>query len=515
MEGDGVTDSDFLDDPANIIPGAPGALRLDDREKLFQESVERDFYWWRPEPRPGQNAAPWISDLAQHRWYRRPFTPDEELAAVRWLQADRLAYDKLPLTHSVGTRLTALERKVLQVAYDKLLAGFHGKILQVANGHMPKRWRQRLPLRDKHTNNLFFEDLVAAGVAAMWKAALKFDLGADNRFWTGVRAPVLGAISDEGRIWRRHGSGEGRLDRWLYTHPSASPEQVLRAQARLVKRPVFHSLQEAAEGIKLFWAWSSEFDYSTEADEKFAAGDISCFAGMYSCFNRFTLSAQLRIHERFSDLIDRFTGGLDFGPGVGSASRPKAPRDLLDYTETAVVQFKNGKRQVTRQRARWPANPVLVTPALRAKAKKDLEFAGHRWQRRTRRGPLPAPTYPRWSTKFGLGRPEHENKQIVPAYIPGRNKFEWFVRYRSAEGDVLSLLESPSWHCLKPKPCEFCETARGNSRTHDVALQSIPSGRALDRGCTIVELRSQDRRTEPRMAETQLETQRRRTAERK
>jgi hypothetical protein len=80
----------------------------------------------------------------------------------------------------------------------------------------------------------------------MWKATLKFDLAPGYRFWTGVRKPVLGAISDEARLWRRGGSGESRLDRWLYTHPTASPEQVLRAQERFYKRPVFHSLQEAA-----------------------------------------------------------------------------------------------------------------------------------------------------------------------------------------------------------------------------------------------------------------------------
>jgi hypothetical protein len=375
------------------------------------------------------------------------------------------------------------------------LAGFQRKILQIANGHMPKRWRRRMAFRDKHVNNLFFEDLVAAGAAAMWKAAkhvnnlffedlvaagaaamwkaaLKFDLESGYRFWTAVRAPVLGAISDEARIWRRNGSGERRIDRWLYTHPDASPEQVLQAQGRLVKRPVFHSLREAAAGIKLFWAWGGEFDYSTETDETFDAGDIS-FAVMYSLFDRFNLSAQLRIHERFGDLVDRLSGGLDTGPDVGNASRPKKPRESLDCTETAFVQFKNGKRQVTRQKAASYCYGIVVTSELRAGAIENLEFAKRRWEWRIKRAPLPAQTYPRWSTKFGAGRAEHENRQIVPAYIPGRNKFEWKVEYRSAEGAVLSVLESPSWHCLKPKPCEFCEEARNRSRANNVPRLSV------------------------------------------
>jgi hypothetical protein len=48
VEGDGVTDPDFLDDPAGIIPGIPGSIRLDNREQLFQESVRAGFSWWRP-----------------------------------------------------------------------------------------------------------------------------------------------------------------------------------------------------------------------------------------------------------------------------------------------------------------------------------------------------------------------------------------------------------------------------------------------------------------------------------
>src|SRR5262249_28893124 len=160
----------------------------------------------------------------------------------------------------------------------------------------------------------------------------KFDLGAGYRFWTVARMPVLGAISDEGRTWRRHGSGESRIDRWLYSHPDVSPEQVLRVQQRLVKVPVFYLLQEAAAGIKQFWAWGSEFDYSIETDETFepAAGH---FAGMYSCFDRFSLSPQLRFHEPFSLLVDRLTGGLDTGPDVGNATRKQEPQDLFDYTE--------------------------------------------------------------------------------------------------------------------------------------------------------------------------------------
>ena len=58
------------------------------------------------------------------------------------------------------------------------------KIMEAKPGQvMPRYWRpRRLALRDKHTHTLFYEDLVAAGVAAMWKAALKFEWESGYRF---------------------------------------------------------------------------------------------------------------------------------------------------------------------------------------------------------------------------------------------------------------------------------------------------------------------------------------------
>jgi hypothetical protein len=223
----------------------------------------------------------------------------------------------------------------------------------------------------------------------MWMAALKFDLAAGYRFWTAARLPIIGAIRDEARLWRRGGSGEGRLDRWLYTHPTASPEQVLRAQQRLVKRPVFHSLQEAAEGIKQFWSWGGdpEFVYDEETTEA-AAGS---FRSMYDCFDPYQLSysysdsdgmaapaesrlSYLNIHKRLSLVVDRLSGGLDTGPDVG-----------------------------------------------------------------------------------------------------------------------------------KPTPCEFCESARGRSHSHNVALPSLSPRRVVGRRPAAVDIRPQNPRTKPRAAETGIQ----------
>jgi hypothetical protein len=238
---------------------------------------------------------------------------------------------------------------------------------------------------------------------------------------------------------------------------------------------------------------------------------------MYSCFNRYTLSPQLEIHEGLSLVVDRLSGGLDTGGDVGDVSRPKSPRDLLDYTETALIRFKNGKRQVTRQKAR-PGYRIPVSAELQAQAQQDLEFAEQRWQRRMRRGPKPAKQYSRWSTIGETGRAEHENKQIIPTYVP-ITRFTWEVRYRGAEGDILSELESPSWHCLAREPCEHCKQARGRTRpqdamlaagghlsqSHNVALPSLSPRRAVGRRSAAVDIRPQNSQTKPRTAETRLE----------
>ena len=62
MDGDGFTDPEFLDSPGNI----PGAIRLDDRERLAQENIREGFSWWRPKARP-RLGEPSINDLVAHR----------------------------------------------------------------------------------------------------------------------------------------------------------------------------------------------------------------------------------------------------------------------------------------------------------------------------------------------------------------------------------------------------------------------------------------------------------------
>jgi DNA-directed RNA polymerase specialized sigma24 family protein len=303
---------------------------------------------------------PCISDLAEHRWRLPLLTAAEEIELVR--------------------RVRAGDRR----AFNRLLANVHGLVLKTADRHMPRYWRwRRLPRKCRHTNNLFFEDLVAEGCFAVWQAVPGFDLDGGYRFWTYARQRVSGAISDAARKWRRGGSGDGRLDRWLYSHPHASPEEVLSAQQKLLKRPIYRSLRAAGDAIKLFWAWRSnpEQDYSTTteagaADDIEGSGSLASpgsnkyvlarqVARLYDCFNKYKLSLQLRHHNRFSRLVDELAGEkgevLDRRPA--KARRPKAPQDLRDFSETATIRFKDGsKRKVIRQEAASPVRHIPVEP---------------------------------------------------------------------------------------------------------------------------------------------------------
>jgi Sigma-70 region 2 len=421
-------------------------------------SLWMDPRWWRPKPLPRANG-PAINDLVAHRWRSPLLTREQEADIVRRVREP--------------------------MAFDKLLAGFHRKILQIAGGHMPKHWRRRLAFRDKHMNNLLFEDLVAAGVMGLWQAVPGFDAALGFAFWTKARLRVLGAISDEARRWRRHSQGETRIERWLYAHPGATPEQVLlrQKQSELTgeRGIICHSLREAAQWIEQFWAWKP-----TKVDEP--AG-TSSFQIMYSCFDQYTLAPQLEYHELLSRLVDDLAGAVfDAGPDVGNASHPKTPLDLRDFTETAFLRFKNGRRQVARQKAASYCYGIVVNPELEARALANLEFAKKRWESRVKLTSWPAKTHKRWSIKWlnggclgqgSLGGPEHENKHIISTYRQGNNRFRWVVESRSISsivtGELLSVLESPSWHCLRPKPCEFCEAARNRSRSHNVTPQSILS----------------------------------------
>jgi len=307
---------------------------------------------------------PCINDLAVHRWRDPLPSAAEEAAIIRRMQSGDISG---PLQRSAD--------------FAKILAACHGHILKIADRYIPRYRRWGVRQKHKHTDHLFFEDLVAEGCRFLWRAALRFDPNNGYRFWTFARPSVAGAIADAARKWRRSGASESRIDRWLYNHPNATPEQVLAAQDKLVGRDkIFHSLQEAAEGIKQFWAWrSTSQDHS---NNYLLAGHV---ARLFDCFNKYKLSPQLRLHdEDVSSVVDglaKYSGGaLARHSGV---KRKKTPQDLRDFSETALVQFRDGsKRQIARQKAASPVRHIGVTPELNAQYVAMIEQISERKRRR-------------------------------------------------------------------------------------------------------------------------------------
>ena len=152
-------------------------------------------------------------------------------------------------------------------AFNRLLAAHHRTVLKPAGKFIPKGTAQPRPNKSKHTNNLLFEDLTSVGCSALWRSALRFDPETGNRFNTLARHKIAGAISDEAIYQRSRGYTSGdtvrrylkdkvsaqsvtRLDRWIFSHLGSPPEALLEAQATLVKKPVYHSLEEAEAALK-------------------------------------------------------------------------------------------------------------------------------------------------------------------------------------------------------------------------------------------------------------------------
>ena len=140
-----------------------------------------------------------------------------------------------------GPKLLAKDERLLialaQSGHDaagwRLHQAFHGKILSLAGRHVPKGssyFKKRPGYKNAtlHTSELF-EDLVAAGHLALWEAIKGFNPYGEYRLWTFAAKSVSGAIRDASYAFRRHVAGVSRVDRWLFGHWNAGPEDLLAA----------------------------------------------------------------------------------------------------------------------------------------------------------------------------------------------------------------------------------------------------------------------------------------------
>ena len=170
---------------------------------------------------------PSINDLATWRWQKRTLDAESERKLIRRIQEGDAR------------------------AFHELLAAHHHSIRPIVSDYTPKGWWS--PRQEhKHTNHQLSEDLMAVGCFGLWKAALEFDFNAGCRFWTFAKHKIKGLIANEAHYQRRRGmGGGGRLDRRVFNNLGSPPEKLLETQKLGLKKPVFHSLQEAAEALRV------------------------------------------------------------------------------------------------------------------------------------------------------------------------------------------------------------------------------------------------------------------------
>jgi DNA-directed RNA polymerase specialized sigma subunit len=321
-------------------------------------------------------------------------------------------------------------------AFRQLLEAFHRSIVSPAGKHVPRgAHSRRQPKGQKHTNDLLYEDLTSAGCFALWQSALKFEPDSGYRFSTLSRHKIAGAISNEATYLRRpHGvtSGDGtvgrylratrlaalgkelprrtesRADRWIFSHLGSPPEELLEWQKKNLKRPVFHSLQEAADAIRRANNLqhpdihsdgdddADRDDYST-AKTNTATEPLEEFRDVYQSQDPLYWSLQLAPHRNtVSPIVDFWTRELCDPLRIKAKPQPKPvykpckvkptgrvlrpidkpywmlPRDKApdilerkppydrDRREIATVRLKNGKtkrqyRQIAASEQRKPS----------------------------------------------------------------------------------------------------------------------------------------------------------------
>jgi hypothetical protein len=226
--------------------------------------------------KPGASS-PW-RDLSRYRRYGPPLEPDEERILI------------------------ALAQSGHDAAGWRVHQAFHGKILSLAGQHVPRgsSYLKKRPGYKKatlHTSELF-EDLVAAGHLALWEAIRDYNVYGQYRLWTYAAKSVSGAIRDASYAFRQHVAGVSRVDRWLFGHWNARPEDLFEASKTFgLKRAPFESVKGAEIYIERFRARYSKQDLHDDRDD---------FTSLYDFYRQAPIVA---LHKRVGDIVDDWAAG--------------------------------------------------------------------------------------------------------------------------------------------------------------------------------------------------------------
>jgi hypothetical protein len=172
-------------------------------------------------------------------------------------------------------------------AKQKMVEAFHRLILSIASQ------RSGPP----------FNDLMSAGLFGFTEALNRFNENRGSRLSTYARQWIEKYVRLAVKDWRREGvSGETRQDRFIFSNPRATAEEVVAAGG---------TLADAERAIARLDAGHESYDTSEAAfdeDDNYTGPQVSTsheMARVYGCFSRFHWSPKLRIFEPASKWIDK------------------------------------------------------------------------------------------------------------------------------------------------------------------------------------------------------------------
>jgi hypothetical protein len=264
------------------------AEQLDNEDISLDGQKEPESYHHDSLPRLGHPT----KKLASRRWWGPILDPGEEADLIRRAQAG----DKVALT--------------------TLLQKFHRLVFKIAGRRVPdprierqaKAWG--LPTHDGPE----FDDLVTAGMVGLTEAILRYNLRSNNRLYAYAKSYIEGAISAEAKKYKKRGTaGETRLERWIYSHPYDTPEEIVAA---LSKRGMSYTPEQVEQAQQCVSARRVSEHYSTtdsdyDEDDNFIGARPAASHDMYGLYDSYGSQPHLRFHKTVSRLVDDWAAEAD------------------------------------------------------------------------------------------------------------------------------------------------------------------------------------------------------------
>ena len=243
-------------------------------------------------------------------------------------------------------------------AKQKLVEAFHRLILSIASQ------RSGPP----------FNHLMSAGLFGFTEALNRFNENRGSCLSTYARHWIEKYVRLVVKDWRREGaSGETRQDRFIFSNPRATAEEVVAAARG--------ALADAERAITRLDAGHESYDTSEAAfdeDGNYTGPQVATsheMARVYGCFSRFHWSPQLRIFEPASKWIDKLAKYhiADGKRRLNEVGRRQYALELVERERIKILYRRKNTRYLYRtktdieDRARIAARmdgPVFAAPLI-------------------------------------------------------------------------------------------------------------------------------------------------------